>query len=133
MPYHPHAGNFKPGFDPRRAKGRPKGSTSINDLLRRIGAEPSDKPIGGTKLEELMRKVYDFALAGAPWAVTFIAERTEGKVRDEIAISADTKPVASMSIPEIEAALAKEIEDGAESPGAAGEIIDVEASEEPPP
>jgi len=37
----------------------------------------------------VLEKVYNFALAGKPWAVEFIADRTEGKARQHIEIEAD--------------------------------------------
>ena len=59
--------------------GRPKGVQSIPDILRKIGEEEGTKSGDLTKLQYVMRKVFDFAVEGRPWAVQFIADRTEGK------------------------------------------------------
>jgi len=64
-------------------KGRPKGTPSIPDILRRIGAEPAGVN-NETKLDLVMRKVYAEAVKGRQWAVEFIATRTEGKPRDSM-------------------------------------------------
>jgi hypothetical protein len=75
------------GFVPGKSgnpKGRPKGSSSIKDHLRRIGdeiLEGSDM----SKDEAIMRKVYKLAFEGQPWAVQFIADRKEGKPNQSIA------------------------------------------------
>ena len=50
--------------------GRPKGTRSIPDMLLKIGAEE------GTKDGQ-----FEYALEGKSWAVEFLADRTEGKVR----------------------------------------------------
>ena len=34
----------------------------------------------------VLRKVFEYALQGKAWAVEFIAERTEGKVRQELSV-----------------------------------------------
>lgn len=98
------AGKGKPFTknDPRRnAKGRGKGVISIPDVLRRIGKRRLPKKMRDaltaaqaipeadlkrdlTKLEALMEAVYWCALCGESWAVQFIADRTEGKVKDVI-------------------------------------------------
>jgi hypothetical protein len=36
------------------------------------------------KIEAIMRRVYQLAAEGEPWAVHFIADRTEGKAVDRI-------------------------------------------------
>lgn len=96
------AGKGKPFVkgDPRRhSTGRGKGVISIPDVLRRIGKRrlpkkmrdaltaaraipESDLKRDLTKLEALMEAVYWCALRGESWAVQFIADRTEGKVKD---------------------------------------------------
>ena len=81
---------FQPGQS-GNPKGRPKGSTSLNELLKRIGAE--DLP--GTdwdKREAIMRKVYKLAFEGKPWAVQFIADRTEGKPAQTVIQKDSNKP-----------------------------------------
>lgn len=94
---------FKKGKDPRRnSRGRGKGVVSIPDLLRRIGTRKlpaklslkvsaaltmsnEDLKRSRTMLEALMEVVYWCALSGESWAVQFIADRTEGKVKDVLA------------------------------------------------
>lgn len=76
---------FKPGKS-GNPKGRPKGSTSIKDILRRIGIE-SLEGTDMTKDEAIMRKVYKLAFDGQPWAVQFIADRKEGKPHQSIDIT----------------------------------------------
>lgn len=84
---------FAKGHDPRRVtKGRPLGSPSIPDMLRRIGRERLPPELQGklpehikgsrNMLTALLRCVYMYALKGDAWAVTFIAERTEDKIKD---------------------------------------------------
>lgn len=71
---------WKPGQSGNPA-GRPKKINTIPDILRAIG-ERDGKKAGVTKLDEVMEQVYKFALDGRPWAVEFIANRTEGKVTE---------------------------------------------------
>lgn len=87
---------FKPGN--QMGKGRPKKMRRIPDLLAKIGKlnvqddplipdalKAKFKDIGKvTNLDAVIRMVYIYALKGQSWAVQFIAERTEGKVPDEI-------------------------------------------------
>lgn len=71
-------GRFLPGNP--GGPGRPKGSTSIKDVLRRIGEEPFDLTGENMpKLEAVLRTVFEHALNGKPWAIHFIADRLEGK------------------------------------------------------
>ena len=42
-------------------KGRPKGTTTLNSLLKKIGSEEV-KGTDADKLEFIMRKVFDFAV-----------------------------------------------------------------------
>ena len=67
-------------------KGRPKGSTSIAALIKKIGNEEikGDNPYD--KLEFIMRKVFDFAVKGESWAVHFIADRLEGKPKQVVGL-----------------------------------------------
>lgn len=57
--------------------GRPPKPRCIVDALRSIGSEPFGEY--ESRIEALCRLVYDLALKGTPWAVQFIADRTEGK------------------------------------------------------
>ena len=73
---------FKPGVS-GNPNGRPKGIQSIPDILRKIGDEEGTAD-GKSKLDVIMNKVFQFALEGKPWAVQFIADRTEGKAKEFI-------------------------------------------------
>ncbi len=75
-------------------KGRPPKVKCIPDILRKIAEEEGTSDGRYTKIEVIMRKVFEFALEGRPWAVQFIAERTEGKVPDKHEISGrDAAPI----------------------------------------
>ena len=63
--------------------GRPKGSQSIPDILRKIGDEEGTTD-GKSKLDVVMYKVFQYALEGKSWAVQFIADRTEGKALERV-------------------------------------------------
>lgn len=76
---------FKKGVS-GNPKGRPKGSSSLKDILRRIGIEELEGS-DMTKDEAIMRKVYKLAFDGQPWAVQFIADRKEGKPHQSIDIT----------------------------------------------
>ena len=73
---------FKPGVS-GNPNGRPKGIQSIPDILRKIGDEEGTAD-GKSKLDVIMNKVFQFALEGKPWAVQFIADRTEGKALERV-------------------------------------------------
>ena len=73
---------FKPGVS-GNPKGRPKGVQSIPDILKKISDEEGTMD-GLSKLEVVMRKVFQYAEEGKPWAVQFIADRTEGKALERI-------------------------------------------------
>ena len=66
--------------------GRPKGTRSIPDMLLKIGAEEVTKDGQFNKQEVVLRRVFEYALEGKSWAVEFIADRTEGKVRQELQV-----------------------------------------------
>tara|TARA_R100001082_G_C4281502_1_gene124085 strand:- start:168 stop:527 length:360 start_codon:yes stop_codon:yes gene_type:complete len=86
-------GGFSENPNNINKKGRPKGTTSIPDLLRKIGEEEVPRELKEalkTKYnhidlkdlnmqEAVLRATYMFAISGKPWAVQFIADRTEGK------------------------------------------------------
>ena len=63
--------------------GKPKGIQQIPDILRKIGDEEGTAD-GKSKLDVIMNKVFQFALEGKPWAVQFIADRTEGKALERV-------------------------------------------------
>jgi len=75
-------GQFKSGVS-GNPSGRPKGVQSIPDILRKIGEEEGTQD-GKSKLDVIMYKVFQFALEGKPWAVQFIADRTEGKALERV-------------------------------------------------
>jgi len=82
---------WKPGQS-GNPKGRPKKEICIPDILNTIGKEIPDNQIlrnkfpQKTNLEIILQRVYHEALSGKPWAVQFIADRTEGKPRQPIEI-----------------------------------------------
>lgn len=60
--------------------GAPPKERNINRILREIGKECASGVEGArTRLEVVLRRVYQLAQRGEPWAVNFIADRTEGK------------------------------------------------------
>lgn len=67
---------WKPGQS-GNPNGRPPKPRCIVDALRSIGSEPFGEY--ESRIEALCRLVYELALKGTPWAVQFIADRTEGK------------------------------------------------------
>ena len=88
---------FKPGVS-GNPNGRPKGKRSIPDILRKIGDEEGLKDGSKTKLDVVMYKVFQFALEGKPWAVQFIADRTEGKALDRIEATINQEPIKVFEI-----------------------------------
>lgn len=87
--------------------GRPKGVKTMADILRRIGkvVAPESTRLRLSKLfgkempkltmqEAVLWRVYEAALRGYPWAVKFIAERTEGKVKETIDENVTIVPTA---------------------------------------
>ena len=73
-------GRFAKGH--KIAIGRPPKVRTIPDILKKIGEE---KESGIKKLDIVMNKVFDMAIKGTPWAVQFIADRTEGKAIERVA------------------------------------------------
>ena len=87
--------------------GNPKGAgspgsrqnQSIRHLMRKINGEkippallkriPKDAgiPPNSTMLEAVLIQTFNYALAGRSWAITFVAERLEGKIKQPIEIS----------------------------------------------
>ena len=80
-------------------KGRPPKARAIPDILARITSEDVPEPLlskmqqtfrqmpdDPTILEAILRVVVSKAIKGEPWAVVFIAERLEGKVRDTLKV-----------------------------------------------
>lgn len=86
-------GQFISGNSASKGHGRPKGSRSIPDILRRIGDEIGDES-HIDNLESVLRHVYKEALQGKSWAVEFIANRTEGKPHQSLSLhEADNMPI----------------------------------------
>ena len=84
-------------------KGRPKGTTSIASLIKKIGAENISAKSEHDKLEFIMRKVFDFAVQGESWAVHFIADRLEGKPREVVGIQdVSDEPIKVFDFDEVE-------------------------------
>ena len=96
--------------DPRIYKGG-RGITRFNipSLLKKIGEERLPPALRGKvpefvreskdMLEALMRTTYSHALHGESWAVQFIAERTEGKIKDKLEVEARTVPPIVVRLP----------------------------------
>ena len=78
-------GQFVKGNTASVGKGRPQGSRSIPDILRKIAEEEGTND-GTTKIEVVLRQVFKYALEGKSWAVEFIANRTEGKPHQTIGV-----------------------------------------------
>jgi len=85
-------GQFVAGNTASVGNGRPKGTQSIPDILRKIGEEDGTVD-GKSKLDVIMYMVFKFALEGKPsWAVQF-AERTEGKAVERIDQTLKHEPI----------------------------------------
>jgi len=102
-------GTFKAGVS-GNPNGRPKGSMSIPDMLKRIGEETIPKEIRSkvneifddvdagemTLMEGVMRTTMIYAIQGKPWAVQFIADRTEGKAKEFRVVENKNDPIRVM-------------------------------------
>lgn len=77
-----NAGKFAPGG--AGGPGRGKAPRHIERILNRIGDEEivTEDGVVKTRREVMLRMVYGLAEEGTQWAVQFIAERTEGKVKE---------------------------------------------------
>ena len=69
--------------------GRPKKINCIPDILNELGMKNHSK--GKTKLRAVMEKVYELALAGTPWAVEYVSQRTEGKVTQKLDVKVEER------------------------------------------
>jgi len=95
-------GKFKKGQS-GNPNGRPKGSTSIASLIKKIGSEEISQGNPYDKLEFIMRKVFDFAVQGESWAVHFIADRLEGKPKQVVGIQdVSDEPIKVFDFDEVE-------------------------------
>jgi len=72
-------GQFGEGNQFSKGRGRPKGSPSIPDILRRVLGEEIGTIDKMTRLEAILIKVVKEAYDGDKWAVNFLADRLEGK------------------------------------------------------
>ena len=89
-------GQFKSGVS-GNPNGRPKGVQSIPDILRKIGDEEGTLD-GKSKLDVIMYKVFQYALEGKPWAVQFIADRTEGKAKEIREVTNKNEPITIITV-----------------------------------
>ena len=87
---------FKPGQS-GNPNGRPKGTRSIPDILKKIGDEEGTLD-GKSKLDVIMYKVFQYALEGKPWAVQFIADRTEGKAKEFREVTHNNQAIKVLTI-----------------------------------
>ncbi len=93
----------------RNPHGRPKKELHIPDLLNKIGDEPCPESlmVGLKKIypnlgeinhrEALQRVAYYYALRGQPWAIQYIADRTDGKPKQTIETK-ELKPITILTI-----------------------------------
>lgn len=70
----------------------PKNDKILTDALRLVANEPVPRdPENFKKVRRLASKVWDAALDLEPWAVTFLADRLEGKPHQSSSVDADVK------------------------------------------
>ena len=68
----------KKGEPSHNPLGGPPKERNINRILREIGKECASGVEGArTRLEVVLRRVFVLAQRGEPWAVNFIADRTD--------------------------------------------------------
>ena len=111
-----NAGQFKKGDDPRRHMdgSKSKEAVAFSKTLRALLVEEGeaitravDKDgniVEKRKVEFLVLSVWKKAIEGESWAVNFIAERTEGKVAQQIGIDGNlglTYLISEKVLPEI--------------------------------
>ena len=77
--------------------GRPPKVKSIPDILKKIGEEEGTLD-GKSKLDVIMYKVFQYALEGKPWAVQFIADRTEGKAKEIREVTNKNEPITIITV-----------------------------------
>ena len=92
---------FKKGVS-GNPRGRPKKNAHIASILDEISHQEirDDR----TKLYEILDGVFSQALEGKPWAIEFIANRLEGKPRQAVDVTTETKeasPFSEMSVDEL--------------------------------
>ena len=95
-------GKFKKG-ESGNPSGRPKGTTTLAGLVRKIGSEDISKGSPYDKLEFIVRKVFDYAVQGESWAVHFIADRLEGKPKQIVGLQeVKDEPIQVFDLDEVE-------------------------------
>tara|TARA_Y100001970_G_C14259283_1_gene878408 strand:+ start:7221 stop:7550 length:330 start_codon:yes stop_codon:yes gene_type:complete len=94
-------GQFVAGNTASVGKGRPKGTLSIPDILKKIGEESGTSDGEHTKLDVVLRRVFKYAIEGKAWAVQFIADRTEGKAIERVQTQ-EIEPIKVLDIEGIE-------------------------------
>ena len=83
-PVKKHSG-FQKGHDPNRnIKGRGRKSILISDTFK---SALDDKVDGKSKLQLLLNKTLEMALAGDKWAIEYAIERAYGKTVSEVKLS----------------------------------------------
>ena len=96
-------GQFVSGNTASVGHGRPKGRQSIPDILRKIGDEEGTLDGEHSKLDVVLRKVFEYALEGKHWAVQFIADRTEGRPLQAISVEThEPMQLIKTGLPEID-------------------------------
>ena len=88
---------WKPGQSGNPNGRKPKIRT-IPDILYKIGEEDGTSDGEFSKLDVVLRKVFEFALKGNSWAVQFIADRTEGKAVERIDQTIKQEPIQVFKI-----------------------------------
>jgi len=67
--------------------GNPKGIPDVATMIKMIGREPIDAKSKKTKIEGIVRKAFEDAIAGNDKARQFIVDRGWGKAVDKIAMT----------------------------------------------
>lgn len=91
-------GQFQKGEDPRRNKAGQRNAQavafarSLRDLIIAEGNKAhsvtvNGRTIKGKKVDFMIRSLWSKAMAGEQWAVIFVADRTEGKVKEQVELS----------------------------------------------
>lgn len=75
-----------------------------------------------TKARRIAEKVVAMAVAGNPWAVQFVTERTEGKPDQHVSISASVKELSDADLAAIAAGGGDRAPDEAPSPQVSREL-----------
>lgn len=96
-------GKFVKGNTASVGKGRPKGSVSIPDILRRVLKEEIGSENKITRLEAILLKVIAKAYDGDNWAINFVADRLEGKPKQIVGLQDITdEPIKVFDFDEVD-------------------------------